>query len=373
MRKTVGILGIPIDDLDMEEVLERIDAFVRSGRFHQVATANTDFLINALTDHELRTILREADLVVPDGMPLVIASRWLHAGLRERVTGADLVPRLAAQAAQRGYRLFMLGGMPEVATKAKERLETENPGLQIVGCVSPPFAPIEEMDNEALLAQIEEAHPHVLLVAFGNPKQEKWIYRHRHRLRVPVCMGVGGTFDFIAGATVRAPVWMQRAGLEWFHRLVHNPRRLWKRYLTDILQFSRYIAYQVWMLRQGASSMPPRLVVARVGECTVVSAHGLLDKRMLEEFQCVADKALNEGTHLILDFLGVTAIDSAILGTLLNLSKRATYVHREVRLVGLNEDVRRALRACHMEDLYTVYPTLADALIGNTGGILREV
>lgn len=365
MRKTVGILGIPIDDLDMEEVLERIDEFVRSRRFHQVATANTDFLINALADRELQTILRNADLVVPDGMPLVLASRWLRAGLRERVTGADLIPCLAARAAQKGYRLFMLGGMPEVAARAKERLETENPGLRIVGCVSPPFAPIVEMDNEALLAQIEKAKPDILLVAFGNPKQEKWIYMHRDRLHVPVCIGVGGTFDFIAGATVRAPIWVQRAGLEWLHRLVHNPRRLWKRYLTDILQFSRFIAYQVWVMRRGDSGSMPRLAVARAGECTVVSVRGPLGKRLLDEFQCVADRALNEGAHLILDLQAATMVDSAIVGTLVNLSKRAAYVNCEVRLVGLNGGVRRALRACHMEDLYTVYPTLADALIGN--------
>src|SRR5437870_8007688 len=108
MRKTVAILGIPIDDLDSSETLARLEEFIATGRFHQVATANTDFLIKALDDPELRTILLEADLVVADGMPIVAASRWLKAGLRERVTGADLVPQIARVAAARGHKLFML-------------------------------------------------------------------------------------------------------------------------------------------------------------------------------------------------------------------------------------------------------------------------
>src|SRR5262249_32677262 len=154
-------------------------------------------------------------------------------GLRERVAGSDLVPKLAGIAARQGYRVFMLGGREDVAKKAKEQLEQDHPGLQIVGCVSPPIASIVEMDNEAIIGQIEAAKPDILLVAFGNPKQKKWIHMHRNRLAVPVCVGVGATFDFIAGEFTRAPVWVQRTGMEWFHRLCQDPGRLTKRYAMD--------------------------------------------------------------------------------------------------------------------------------------------
>jgi len=364
MRKTVAILGIPIDDLNTAEALERLEEFIRSGRFHQVATANTDFLIKAHEDPELQTILRAADLVVPDGMPVVMASRWLRAGLRERVTGADLVPALAKLAAAQGYTIFMLGARPEVAAWAKERLESACPGLRIVGCVSPPLASIVEMDNEALLAQIESAKPDILLVAFGNPKQEKWIHMHRHRLHVPVCIGVGGTFDFIAGVVPRAPEWMQRSGLEWLHRLSQNPRRLWKRYGSDFVHFASGMARQLWVMRRGRRSADPRLVDVCVGDCTVVSVAGPLDKSLLPEFQSVADQALNARTHLVLDLQATEEIDSAALGTLLNLPKRAAYVEQEVRLVGLNARLRRVLRVSDADGLLRVYPTVADALQG---------
>src|SRR2546423_1728372 len=162
MRKTVAILGIPRDGLDSRETLTRLEEFIATGRFHQVATANTDFLIKALDDPELRTILLTADLVVADGMPIVAASRWLKAGLRERVTGADLVPKIAELAAARGYTLFMLGAREEVAKEARRRMEELNPGLKIVGCLSPPMGTVVEMDSESILEQIAEAQPDVL-------------------------------------------------------------------------------------------------------------------------------------------------------------------------------------------------------------------
>src|SRR5579871_1024313 len=243
MRQTIGILGIPIDNLDTEATLDRLDQFIQERRFHQVATANVDFLINAMHDRELRQILCNADLVTPDGMPVVWASNLLGSPLPERVTGADLVPKMAALAARKGYRIYMLGARPEVAQRARARLIQDNPTLQIVGCSSPNVSPLLAMDNDTLLNDICEAEPDILLVAFGNPKQEKWIHLHRDRLRnIPVCMGVGGTFDFLAGQTSRAPAWMQRFGMEWLYRLGQEPKRLWRRYCNDLIYFMRFFA-----------------------------------------------------------------------------------------------------------------------------------
>ena len=134
MRSTVGILGIPFDLLDNDQVLDRLDEFIATKRFHQVATANADFLVNALDDPELLQILRHSDLVTPDGMPIVWASRLMRYPLAERVTGADIVPALAKRSAEKGYKIYMLGARPEVAKRAKDQLLMTNPTLQIVGC-----------------------------------------------------------------------------------------------------------------------------------------------------------------------------------------------------------------------------------------------
>jgi N-acetylglucosaminyldiphosphoundecaprenol N-acetyl-beta-D-mannosaminyltransferase len=363
MRQTVGILGTPIDILDTEAVLQRLEQFVQERRFHQVATANTDFLINALSDPELQRILRNADLVMPDGMPVVWAARIMRSSLPERVTGADIVPELAALAARKGYRVFMLGGSPEVAQRARARLEADNPGLQIVGCVSPPVRPLLEMDHEAILAEIACAKPDILLVAFGNPKQEKWIDLNRESLReVPVCIGVGGTFDFLAGKIPRAPIWMQRGGVEWFHRLIHEPRRLWKRYVRDILQFSRYLLKQGWAVRRARRAGTSELYVARVNDSAVLSNVGDFGRPILPRFQATADSELSAKRHLILDMQGVTNFDGEALGTLINLSKRAAYCGCEIRVVAAPLAIRKVLRRSQIDKgLFQMAGTVAQA------------
>jgi len=371
MRNTVAILGIPIDALHMHEVLERIDQFIASRRMHQIATANTDFLVKAVADGELRSILRMCDLVVADGYPVVTASKLLRAGLPERVTGADMVPLLAARAAERGYRVFILGGRPDVVAAARDRLVARYPGLRIVGCVSPPVSHIVEMDNEAILAEIEAAAPDLLLVAFGCPKQEKWVHMHRSRLRVPVCIGVGATFDFIAGASVRAPLWMQRAGLEWLHRLAREPGRLWRRYWMDFVSFTRLMLLHLWVMGRETSGVA-RLAAVRVGGLTVVSVIGHLGRDALGEFQLIVDQALNAGNDVVLDLHGTPDIDSAALGTLVNLPKRAAFVGRQVRLVGVGPRIRSALRVANATDLLTAFGSVAEAIRGEAPSALRS-
>lgn len=363
MRKTVGILGTAIDILDTEEALERIEQFVCERRFHQVATANTDFLINALADPELRHILRIADLVVPDGMPLVWAARLLRSPLPERVTGADLVPAIAALAARQGYRLYLLGARPDVARRARARLEAENPGLQIAGCLSPPAQPLAFMEHEAILRDIERAQPDILLVAFGNPKQEKWIHMHRARLRaVPVCMGVGGTFDFLAGETVRAPLWMQRAGLEWLHRMAHDPRRLWRRYARDLTQFGRYLLLQWWAVSRRRTCGETEIYQACLDDVTVLSLVGPFQGPAVVRFQSAAAEALDSGRNLILDFQGVTGFDGEALGALINLPRRAACRGCEIRLVALPSAAEAALRRSRLdESLFRISRSVAEA------------
>ncbi len=363
MREIVAILGTPIDILSTSEVLKRLEQFIDEGRFHQVATANTDFLVNGFIDPELRYILRNADLVMPDGMPVVWASRMLGCPLPERVTGADIVPALAELSAEKGYRIYMLGARPEVAQLAKQKLLERYPTLQIVGCLSPPLAPLIEMDSESILQDIAKSKPDILFVAFGNPKQEKWIAQYRNRLQnVPVCIGVGGTFDFLAGENARAPGWMQRGGLEWIHRLVHEPRRLWRRYVKDITLFSSYMAHQWWEHRQTRFTGSTELHSAKVSNCTVISIVGDFCKVSLSQFEFIAEEAFKERTHLIIDFNRVSGFDAQALGMLLNLPKRAAFHSTNVRLVSMPPAMMAAIRRNQMQDgLYTLCETLAEA------------
>ena len=362
MRELVCILSTPIDVLDNGGVLERLDQFIQEKRFHQVATANADFVVNAMNDAELRHILRVSDLVTPDGMPLVWASRMLGRTLPERVTGADIVPLLAELAARKGYRIYMLGARPEVAQKAKENLLRTHPTLQIVGCFSPPALSLDDMDTAGLLADIRAASPDILLVAFGNPKQEKWIYRNREGLRdVPVCMGVGGTFDFLAGQTLRAPQWMRTSGLEWLFRLAHEPKRLWKRYMRDIGYFARHFTAQRRACPPAAQGATTWTESQRRGS-VVLAPSGPLDVRQQTELQVRAGLALDAPSDIVLDFTHTETLDAAIIGTLLNLAKRAEYVGREVRVVGANACIARALKAAYADETLTLYATLEEAL-----------
>src|SRR5271170_1905596 len=242
---SVAILGVPIDNVTMTQVLGAIETSIDEGGFHQIATANVDFLINSIHDLELKEILSACFLVLPDGMPLVWASRLMGASLQERVSGADLVPRLVELAAIHSYSIFLLGSCEASSRGASQWIEHHYPEARVVGRHCPALAELEEMDHEEILLQIEAARPDILLVAFGSPKQEKWLAMHRHRLRVPVCIGVGGSLDLLAGLLPRAPLWMREHGLEWFYRTCHEPARLGLRYARDASGLARYLTAQL--------------------------------------------------------------------------------------------------------------------------------
>ncbi|HSS59984.1 MAG TPA: WecB/TagA/CpsF family glycosyltransferase [Candidatus Limnocylindrales bacterium] len=230
----VEVAGVRIDPLDMDGALAQIQEAIGSSRLLQVTTINLDFLVRAQTNSELRGAFRRSGLNLPDGTPVLWLGRLLGKPVPERVAGADLVPLLARQAAASGSRIFLLGGEQGAAAAAAARLQADHPGLRITGCLEPPRADLDDMDNEGMLAAIREAGADILLVAFGHPKQDLWIDRNRERLPVSVAIGVGCAFDLLAGRQRRAPWWMQKIGLEWLHRLREEPVRLAGRYTTDL-------------------------------------------------------------------------------------------------------------------------------------------
>jgi len=222
------ILGVRVDDATYADVLARVDEFVAGGGPHHIVTLNPEMVMAAHRDPALCRALNSAELNVADGVGLMLAARWLGHPLRERVTGSDGICRLAAHCARRGYRPFFLGAAAGVAEQAAARLASLYPGLQVAGTYAGSPGP---EDEDEVVARVRAAAPDLLFVAYGVPAEERWIARNRERLAVPVMIGVGGAFDFVAGVTRRAPAWMRRAGLEWLHRLFRQPWR-WRRQLA---------------------------------------------------------------------------------------------------------------------------------------------
>lgn len=222
MHSKISVLGILVDSLTMEEAVARCGSFINQGRSHLVATANAEMIMMAQQDKELALILANADLVVPDGAGVVWAARQQGYSMPERVAGFDLTQRLLLLSAEKGYTVFMFGGAPGIADQARITAQRLYPKLRIVGVCDGYFSETEESD---IIAEIDNARPDILLVALGVPKQEKWIMRHKDTLNIPLSIGVGGTFDVMAGTVTRAPLWMQRANLEWLYRLISQPSR----------------------------------------------------------------------------------------------------------------------------------------------------
>lgn len=207
----------------MAGALERIERLLEDrGRTRLIATVNPEFVMRAQSDESFRRVLETADLCLADGIGVVWAMRRQGCRDQQRVAGSDLVPSLANLCARRGWRPFLLGAQPGVAAEAARRLQASVPGLQVAGCHA--GSPGEE-DDEDSLGRIERSGADLLLVAFGHPRQELWIDRNRERLSVPVAVGVGGAFDFIAGRVRRAPPLIRGAHLEWLWRLAREPWR----------------------------------------------------------------------------------------------------------------------------------------------------
>ncbi|WP_448543118.1 WecB/TagA/CpsF family glycosyltransferase [Roseiflexus sp.] len=228
MRRRVVILGVAIDDVLMDEAIAAVARFIAEGGPHQIVTVNPEFVMEARRNRAFRRVLAAADLATPDGFGIILAARWRGTPLRGRVTGIDLTERIAAEAARRGWSLFLLGAAPGVAERAAAALQRANPGLRITGCYAGSPRPADE---PPIRERIIAARPDVLLVAYGHPAQDLWIARNQPLLRVPVAIGVGGTFDELAGVVPRAPALMQRLGLKWLYRLIVQPWR-WRRIMT---------------------------------------------------------------------------------------------------------------------------------------------
>ena len=223
--KSIRLFGTRVDVVDTQTTLDTIDGFFSDGKPHMVVTADTSCIVIAQSDPELMSIVNDADLVTPDGVGILWAARRIGVQLKERVSGVDIVQHLCELGASCGRRVFLLGAAPGIAEAAGMELEKRCPGLRVVGTHDGFFT---EEESEGIADTIRGVKPDMLFVAMGIPRQEKWIKENLARMGVPVCIGVGGTFDVISGNVKRAPVWMQKRGLEWVYRVITNPRKIKK-------------------------------------------------------------------------------------------------------------------------------------------------
>jgi N-acetylglucosaminyldiphosphoundecaprenol N-acetyl-beta-D-mannosaminyltransferase len=340
--ETVALFGLPIANVTAIEAVAQIERLILSGSTHQVATANLDFVRNALGDAYLQAIICECSLVVPDGAPIVWASKLFGKPLPQRVTGVDLVPRLAQLSADRGYGIFVLGSTDENSGRAIEVLRKSYPQMNVVGRYSPEIRPLDEMDDNEILRRIEEANPDLLLVAFGNPKQEKWIHRNRGRLKVPVSIGVGGSLDLIAGSLQRAPLWMQKTDLEWVFRAVQEPGRLVPRYAKDAVALLRYLPMGLLAdALQPRRSIAGETVTAVHGTTRIVSLPASLCEDRCKELEREVETTVRLNQSLIVDLSRTTRVEADGLGSLLEAHRIMRMTGKTMWVTGMTRSVSR--------------------------------
>lgn len=236
------ILGCPVDVLTMDMAVERISSAIASDSTCQVVTANAEMLYAAQHDPELFVILQDAGMVTADGMGVILAARMLGLPLPERVAGYDLLHTLAARSERMGWKFYLLGARREVVEAAAAAMRRMYPAMTIVGYHDGYFTPAE---TGAVLQEIKESKADILLVALGVPKAEKWLHANLTRSGATIGIGVGGSFDILAGVVQRAPLWMQRLGLEWLFRLWKQPSRFWR--MLALPKFIWMVFWNKWV------------------------------------------------------------------------------------------------------------------------------
>jgi N-acetylglucosaminyldiphosphoundecaprenol N-acetyl-beta-D-mannosaminyltransferase len=282
-----------------------------------------------------------------------LTSKLLGCPLAERVTGVDLVPRLAALSAQKGYGIFLLGGKGDVAERAAKFLEKNYPGVRVVGTYAPTEENMARLDHSEILQRIHAAKPDILLVALGNPKQEKWIWMHRKRLGVPVAMGVGGSFEILVGDMLRAPQWIQQCGLEWAMRFVQEPSRLGPRYLRDFLGLARRLPQTLvaaWMQRPYLGQS--HVTMVNTPQVMHVYMHGRLCADTGSSLQEAMNASNASGVVMVVHLQSVRQMTAAGLGALMDARRQLLDAGLSLSLAGLTFKLRLLLHAWCAQPLF---------------------
>jgi N-acetylglucosaminyldiphosphoundecaprenol N-acetyl-beta-D-mannosaminyltransferase len=236
------LFGVPMDALTMDETVRMIDRRIAAGEFTQHVVVNVAKLVQMQDDPELAAAVRACDIINIDGAGIVLGGRFLGLSIPERVAGIDLFEKLLAHGERAGRSVYLLGAKPEVIEKAAANVRSRFPGLKLAGFHHGYFWD----DEESMVRQIRASGAEMLFVGIGSPLKERFIDRWRDQFGVLFAMGVGGTFDVVAGKVRRAPKWMQRLGLEWFFRVLQEPRQMWRRYLVTNTRFALMLLREKW-------------------------------------------------------------------------------------------------------------------------------
>ena len=246
MKGSIKICGIRVDMVQIPDVVKIMEGWIEKKEFgNYVVVANANDVVIGKKNSQVKMALNRSSLTVPDGISIVLASRFYGFKLKRRVYGPELMLEFLRLAQAKGYTNFFYGSTTETLNRLREKLINDFPMLNIKGVYSPPFRELSEDEDRAIVEMINKFSPDVVWIGLGCPKQQIWMYNHRGKLKVPVMVGVGAAFDFIAGTKPQAPEFMRENGLEWLFRLLTEPRRLWKRYFVNGALFLYYAGKEI--------------------------------------------------------------------------------------------------------------------------------
>lgn len=356
-RQVYCLLGLPFDAIDLEGAVRLVrEAAIERKRLF-FSTANLNFLVSCQTDSQFRDSVINSDLSSADGAPLVWIARALDIPVRERVAGSDLFDRLGTNASS-PISVFFFGGADGAAEAACRKLNENSSGLSCAGFECPGFGSVEDMSSDATIEKINASGADFVVVSLGARKGQAWIERNRERLSAPVISHLGAVLNFVAGTVHRAPVWMRSSGLEWLWRIKEEPL-LWRRYFADGLAlfhlFLTCVIPYSWFLRRrrvdAAQLAAAAAQAGNEGDDHVIRLRGAWNRSNLACLRQCFSQAAASGRDVILEMAEVTYVDAAFLGLAILLQGHQKRSGRRLRMVSLQQPVRRIMKYCQAEYL----------------------
>ena len=351
-REVYGVLGIPIDAVDMAIVLQKIDAAAAAAMPFLISTANLNFLVTSRSDEEFRESLLRSDLCTADGMPIVWMARLLGVPVKGRIAGSDIFEAIKSAKNKLRLKVFLFGGAEGAAAAACSKLNAEAGGMTCSGSYSPGFGTLDEMSTDEILSIINSSNANFLAAALGAKKGQAWLLRNHYRFRVPVRVHLGATINFQAGTLKRAPARMRKWGLEWLWRIKEEPH-LWRRYWDDGLALLRLVLTQViplvvlhywYRLKLGGKSQYLRVERTDDHKSVILSIDGVATAQNIGNAVTSFLDAASAARSIVINFTNIRLIDARFLGLLLMLDKQLKRQHLQLKLAGISPPIARIFR-----------------------------